>query len=203
MIAFAAAAGYLIGSLPTAGGLGRLWGVDLRRDGSGNPGANNARRLGGLKLAGLVLLVEGGKGAAAVMTGSAIAGDLGAVAAGIATVAGNVYNAWYRFQGGKGLGISAGVVLTLWPPVLLLCLAVIVVAVLITRSSGAATLATLVALNVFGVGWNLADWGNGWGIDRTQLLIVASLGITALIWRKHWRDLQIKRQPLAQHQEQV
>lgn len=203
MIALAAVAGYLIGSLPTAAGLGRLWGVDLRRDGSGNPGANNARLLGGLKLAGLVLLVEGGKGAVAVITGSAMAGELGAVAAGVATVAGNVYNAWYRFQGGKGLGISAGVVATLWPPVLPLCLAVIVIAVLITTSSGASTLATLVALNVFGVGWNLTEWGNGWGIERTELLVIVSLGITALIWRKHWLDFQLKKQSPARHPEQV
>jgi hypothetical protein len=38
--------GYLLGSIPTANGLARLRGVDLRKAGSGNPGVNNARRLG-------------------------------------------------------------------------------------------------------------------------------------------------------------
>lgn len=50
--------GYLIGSLPTADWLGRAAGVDLRRDGSGNPGANNARTLGGLGLGVRVLAME-------------------------------------------------------------------------------------------------------------------------------------------------
>lgn len=203
MTALAAVIGYMIGALPTAEALGRLWGVDLRRDGSGNPGANNALGLGGLKLAGLVLMVEAAKGAAAVLAGSAMAGDVGAVAAGIAAVAGNVYNLWYRFDGGKGLGISAGVVLALWPLVFPLCLGIIVITVLITRSSGKATLATLLALNVFGAAWFFADWGNSWGIERTELLVVVSLGITALIWREHWLDFQLKKQSPARHPEQV
>jgi glycerol-3-phosphate acyltransferase PlsY len=62
--------GYLIGSVPTALWLGKLWGVDLRRGGTGNPGANNARRLGGNTLALLVLIVEITKGLLAVVVGS-------------------------------------------------------------------------------------------------------------------------------------
>ena len=71
MIGLAAITGYLIGSVPTAVWLGKLWGVDLRRGGTGNPGANNARRLGGLPLAFLVLVVEMAKGMTAVAAGLA------------------------------------------------------------------------------------------------------------------------------------
>jgi len=52
----AAIAGYALGSLPTAGALARMRGIDLRAEGSGNPGANNALRTGGLILAAGVLL---------------------------------------------------------------------------------------------------------------------------------------------------
>ncbi len=62
MIALAALVGYLIGSMPTANVLAGLWGIDLRTSGSHNPGANNARRLGGPILALLVFVVEIGKG---------------------------------------------------------------------------------------------------------------------------------------------
>ena len=189
----AALLGYLIGTLPTAQTLGRLWGVDLRRDGSGNPGANNARRLGGFGLAGIVLAVEAAKGAVAVLVGLALGGDVGAVTAGVGAVAGNVFNLWYRFQGGKGLGISAGVISTIWPPALAICLGVIVVTVIATRSSGLSTLATIAALNLIGVGWWAFDWPNGWGIVRTDLLIVLAIGITLVIWRKHWSDWVVKR----------
>ncbi len=41
----AAILGYLIGSLPTAEWLGKLVAIDIRRQGSMNPGANNALRL--------------------------------------------------------------------------------------------------------------------------------------------------------------
>jgi len=47
-------------------------GVDLRRGGTGNPGPNNARRLGGLPLAFLVLVVEMAKGMTAVAAGLAL-----------------------------------------------------------------------------------------------------------------------------------
>ena len=41
----AVAIGYVIGSIPTAGWLGRLWRIDLRREGAGNPGTANALAL--------------------------------------------------------------------------------------------------------------------------------------------------------------
>ena len=59
-------------------------------------------------LALLVLVVEIAKGLAAVVAGMNIAGETAALAAGLGAVTGNVYNVWYRFQGGKGLGISCG-----------------------------------------------------------------------------------------------
>lgn len=193
MNAAAALIGYLIGSVPTAQTLGQFWGVDLRRDGSGNPGANNARRLGGLGLAGLVLAVEAAKGVGAVLIGQAVGGDIGAVAAGVGAVAGNVFNPWYRFQGGKGLGIAAGVLSTAWPAAVAICIGVIILAVVVTRSSGLSTLTTIAALNLLGLGWWMFDWPNAWGVGRSELLIILAIGITVLIWRKHWADWVVKR----------
>ena len=95
----AVAIGYVIGSIPTAGWLGRLWRIDLRRDGSGNPGTANALGTGGPALAATVLLVEMAKGASAALLGSMIAGEQGVVAAGLAAATGNLYNVWYRFSG--------------------------------------------------------------------------------------------------------
>ncbi|MGH8949653.1 MAG: glycerol-3-phosphate acyltransferase, partial [Acidimicrobiia bacterium] len=141
----AALAGYLIGSVPTAVWLGRLWGVDLLGDGSGNPGANNARRLGGYTLAVLILIIEIGKGLAAVVVGLVIGGESAALAAGVGAVAGNVYNVWHRFKGGKGLGISGGVILGLWPSVFPFVVVTLAVASALTRSTGIGSFVTLVA----------------------------------------------------------
>lgn len=107
--------GYAVGSLPigflvaqTAGG------VDLRRVGSGNVGATNVYRTGGLRMGLAVMLADVAKGAAAVLlAGSGVP----AVAAGVAAVVGHIYPVWLGFKGGKGVATASGVfgVLAPWP----------------------------------------------------------------------------------------
>lgn len=187
MTALAVVVGYLIGSIPTATFLGRLRGVDLRSEGSGNPGTANALRTSGAWLATAVLVVEAAKGYGAVTAGDWLAGDTGAVAGGLGAVAGNVYNVWYRFQGGKGLGIAFGVLAALWPAVLLPVLAVILLGIRISRSSGIASLGAMAALIALATLWWAYGWATG-GVRPTAQLIVLALGISAIIFRKHWHD---------------
>lgn len=187
MIALAGAAGYLIGSIPTAVFLGRLRGVDLRREGSGNPGTSNALRTAGGGLASAVLVVEAAKGYLAVMAGEWMADDAAAIAGGLGAVAGNVYNVWYRFEGGKGLGISFGVLAGLWPAVLLAVAAVLFVGMRLSDSSGVAALATMAALVVMAVLWSAYAWPTG-GIRPTGQLMVVAIGISVIIFQRHWRD---------------
>jgi glycerol-3-phosphate acyltransferase PlsY len=188
----AALLGYGIGSLPTANGLARLWGVNLRMSGSGNPGANNARRLGGLTLFLLVLLVEVAKGMAAVVVGLSMAGDLGAVIAGLGAVSGNVYNFWYSFHGGKGLGITLGVLLAAWPTVTPGALVILGIASAVTRSSGVGTLITLVCLVVATLTWERIGLGTAWGVEDLTTLLVLGLGIPLLLMRRHWADARAR-----------
>lgn len=193
MIVVSAVVGYLIGSLPTAASLARLWGVSLRESGSGNPGANNALRLGGPALGATVLLIEISKGLAAVIAGSALAGELGAAVGGIGAVAGNVYNVWYRFDGGKGLGISAGVLTGTWPTVLLPLVVIMIAIALPTRSSGLAAIVAIGALNGSALLWWLLGWPTGWGVTAGPLLVVVALGIGLTLWRKHRADSRVIR----------
>jgi len=179
--------GYAVGTIPTAVWLARARGIDLRQGGSGNPGANNARQLGGTGLAAAVLLVEIGKGAGAVIAGNALAGEVGAIVAGLGAIAGNVYNLWYRFKGGKGLGIAAGVMLALWPGGLLVMLATIAGGALLTRSSGKATLIALGMAMAGSVAWWMWEWDNAWGAPA-RLLPSLALGTVALIFPKHLTD---------------
>jgi len=188
MIFLTPVVGYLIGSLPTANGLARLWGADLRSAGSGNPGAANARRTGGFTLAAVVLLVEIGKGLLAVVVGLSMAGDLGGILAGIGAAAGNVYNVWYRFDGGKGLGISSGVVIGLWPTAFPVFLAVMITVVLITKASGIATLVTLATVVFLSFLWPAMDWEMAWGIDEVELLPLLGIGLTLVLMKKHLFD---------------
>ncbi|MGE0862378.1 MAG: glycerol-3-phosphate 1-O-acyltransferase PlsY [Vicinamibacterales bacterium] len=107
--------GYAIGSLP----IGYLMahsvsGVDLRRVGSGNVGAANVYRTGGVRMGIAVMLADMAKGAAAVLV---VGGGPAAVASGVAAVVGHIYPVWLRFKGGKGVATASGVfsVLAPWP----------------------------------------------------------------------------------------
>lgn len=184
----AAVAGYAIGSLPTAIWLGRLWRVDLRSGGTGNPGANNARRLGGNGLAILVLVVEVAKGVLAVVLGSALGGDVAAVVAGLGAVVGNIYNVWLGFGGGKGLSIAGGVLLGIWPVVFPFAILLLVATSALTRSSGRGALLTLLVLVVTAAVWERFEISPGWGVADPGLLFLGVTGISFVLLPKHWHD---------------
>ena len=150
-------------------------------------------RAGGLTLAALVLLVEIGKGLLAVVVGLSMAGDLGGILAGVGAVAGNVYNFWYRFEGGKGLGISTGVVVGLWPTAFPVFLAVVILATLISRSSGIGALVCLATVLILSFVWPAMDWEMAWGIDDVELLPILAVGLAVVLAPKHLQDA---RKPL-------
>jgi glycerol-3-phosphate acyltransferase PlsY len=196
MTAIAGVVGYLLGSIPTATLLARLRGVDLRREGSGNPGTVNALRTSGASLAITVLVVEAAKGYAAVLAGSWIGDEAGAVAAGLGAVAGNVYNIWYQFQGGKGLGISLGVLAALWPAVILPVVVAIALGAVVSRSSGIASLVAVAALIALAYLWLANEWPTG-GVAPSIQLIVLAVGIGLIISWKHWQAARVTS--LARH----
>ena len=193
MTALAPLIGYLVGSIPSAVALGRMWGVELRLEGSRNPGANNAMRLGGPVLAATVLLVELAKGLAAVRIGQFLGDESGAVLAAVGAVAGNVYNVWYRLEGGKGLAISGGVLLGTAPALLAPALAILVIVVIPTRSSGLASLAAIVTLDIGAIAGWVSGWSWGWGISPGPLLLLMTLGLTVILWPKHRREAWLRR----------
>lgn len=122
----AMAAAYLIGGLPFSYWVVR-WsrGVDLRLEGSQNPGATNALRVAGVRSGLVTLFLDVLKGVVAIVLARALAvpeSDLGAVA--LATVAGHAFPVWLRFRGGKGVAAATGAYLTLVPGALVVALAV-------------------------------------------------------------------------------
>ena len=177
-------AGVLVGSLPTARLIAHRAGIDLSR-GSGNPGANNARRLGGWKPAGLILLVEMAKGAGVVVGAFALVTDPTAVAAGIGVVAGNVYNPWHKLRGGQGLGATAGVLLAAWSTGLAIGLALIAIASKLLHSTYRGTIVTFAGLLVIATAARMI--GSPWGIDEGWIWLVA--GLSALILPRQIRHL--------------
>lgn len=114
------AVGYLLGSVPFGVILTRLFGAgDLRQIGSGNIGATNVLRTGRKELAAATLLLDGAKGAVAVVFARHFFPHLGAdgaMIAGAAAMIGHCYPVWLKFRGGKGVATLLGLSLALaWP----------------------------------------------------------------------------------------
>lgn len=122
LLAGAAAAGYLLGSISPAGFVGRRMGIDLRGRGSGNLGAANVGRVLGRRLGVVVALVDIAKGVVPAALFGSVAMTAGLVA-GFGAVLGHVTSPWLRGRGGKGVATAAGAILgshPAWAPVVLL-----------------------------------------------------------------------------------
>ena len=141
-----AALAYLLGSIPFGLVLTRLAGYgDIRSIGSGNIGATNVLRTGNKALALLTLLLDAGKGAAAVLVAEQFGPDMTAYAAAFAFL-GHLFPVWLRFRGGKGVATAGGILLAYaWPVGLAAAATWLVVAVLTRYSSLAALAAALLA----------------------------------------------------------
>jgi glycerol-3-phosphate acyltransferase PlsY len=114
VLVFWAVLGYLLGSIPFGMVIARLMGLgNLRNIGSGNIGATNVLRTGNKLAAVLTLLLDGGKGAVAVLAARAAGGDDLAQVAALAAMIGHCYPVWLRFAGGKGVATFLGIVLAL------------------------------------------------------------------------------------------
>jgi glycerol-3-phosphate acyltransferase PlsY len=138
---------YLLGSIPFGLLLTHLAGLgDIRKIGSGNIGATNVLRTGRKGLAALTLLLDLGKGLAAVLLASSFFGPDMAIFAGFGVLLGHMYPVWLGFKGGKAVATAGGVLLALnWQVGLAALAAWIVVAAVFRYSSLAAIAACLVA----------------------------------------------------------
>ena len=146
---FAALLGYLFGSIPFALLLTRPLGIDLRAAGSRNVGAANVLRTAGVAPAVAVMLLDGLKGAVAVLVARLMTGNLVVVTtAGLAAIVGHVYPAWLHFRGGKGVAASAGVFAMLAPYATAIAAVVFVATIVVTRFISAGSIAGALALAV-------------------------------------------------------
>lgn len=144
---------YLLGSVNTSVIVGKLYGIDIRKEGSGNAGLTNTLRTLGKRAALLVLTGDILKGVISIMIAKVIAPvltqdfmlgenimtmkivhtELSMQVAGIAVVLGHIFPVFFGFKGGKGVLTAITVLLMTQWQVGLACLGVFLVAVLTTR----------------------------------------------------------------------
>lgn len=172
------AAAYVLGSIPSA--LLVVWlmtGKDVRREGSGNVGATNAVRIGGIAAGILVTAMDVAKGALPVWAMSVLnPASVWLAAAMLAAVVGHCYPVWLRFAGGKGVATAFGAFVVLAPVPALAALGVWVVVLAVGRW---VSLASLVGAAVFPLLVSILEQ------PGPVLLVGVSLAAVLIIVRHH------------------
>jgi glycerol-3-phosphate acyltransferase PlsY len=183
---------YLLGSISWSVLLVRLLqGMDVRSVGSGNAGATNVMRAAGKKAGAAVLLLDVGKGIAAVAVPRSLdAPPVVVGGAAVAVVLGHVFPAFFGFRGGKGVATSAGALGTLSPVALALGLLVFVALVTWKRYVSLGSIVTAALFPVLAwvshrQGWT--EHGGGWtilaGALIALLVVIKHQGNLRRLWR--------------------
>lgn len=174
VLGLVALCGYLIGSVPFGLVITRALGLgDLRSIGSGNIGATNVLRTGNKAAAAATLLLDSGKGAAAVLIARALLGEEAAQIAGGAAFLGHLYPVWLRFRGGKGVATFLGTVLALaWPVGIAACAAWLLTALVSRISSLSALVAAAASVPL------------AWALGHADIMLLCA-GLAVLVFWRH------------------
>lgn len=177
---------YALGSLPFAVWIARMRGKNVLREGSGNPGALNVRRVAGWGAGLAVLVLDVAKGLAAVALPQAGNAGLKVVmAAGVAVVGGHCFSPLLKFRGGRGIATSGGMLLLLSPWVLLADFALGGLLMALARRPEPAALAMIFATPFF-----------FWAFEQSLAYLVFSLVLVAIVASKHGEEFGMLREAL-------
>jgi glycerol-3-phosphate acyltransferase PlsY len=173
---------YFLGTFPSALIVAKRGGIDVTKEGSGNPGTSNVVRLLGWKYGAVVFLADVLKGSASVALAWWVTGDrvtmLGFGCA-YAAVIGHTYPITRGFKGGKGVATGGGSMYVLYPLMsLVLCISWFV----LRKSTGKSSVASLVitiAVPIY-VGF--------FREDRWEL--AATLGLVAVVILRHLPNIR-------------
>ncbi len=181
-----AAAGYLLGSIPFGVILTRAAGAgDVRRIGSGNIGATNVLRTGRKDLALATLLLDAGKGAAALLIARWLFdSDVAAAIAGGAAFLGHLFPVWLGFKGGKGVATFFGLMIAAWWPLGLVAAALWLVTAALFRVSSLSALVASAATPVLSL-LPIAALGLPTPMPITLLAAFSAV----LIWVRHHQNI--------------
>jgi len=186
MILLSAIAGYLLGSVNTSLVVGKLfYKKDVRQYGSGNAGATNTLRTLGKTAAAIVVAGDLVKGILACLIGRWLAGEAdagvyaGEYLAGIMAVIGHNWPLSFGFKGGKGVMTAFAVALVLAPASALICLAVFIIVVAMTRYVSLGSM-------VGGAAFPLVTWIMG----EPLFLVLTALLLAILIVARHSSNIK-------------
>ena len=173
--------GYVFGLFQTGYIYGRMHGMDIRKNGSGNAGSTNALRTMGVKAGAITLLGDCFKCVIAVLVVRGIFASrcpeilpLLSLYAGFGAVLGHNYPFYLGFKGGKGIAATAGMILATDLRMAAVCLVVFVVIVAVTRY---VSLGSLVVTVLFLAGLVICGQMGEFGMAQNYLFEMYGVGL--------------------------
>ncbi len=137
--------GYIVGSIPTGLLVGRAFGVDVLKVGSGNIGMANVLRAAGKWPAALTMLGDMLKGFVPVVLARGITDNGWVIAAvALAAVIGACWSVFLKFKGGKAVATGAGTTIGLALPVGLVLFALWWIVALTSRYTSLAAIVLMI-----------------------------------------------------------
>ena len=178
----AAVVGYAVGAINPAAIVARIFGVDLRRTGSGNPGATNVTRALGPRWGVLVGVLDVLKGFIPAFAFGALVGQSAGEVAGLAAVVGHITSPYLKGRGGKGVATTLGAILGVQPLLAIPVLLAFGIGVAIWHRVGLGAVLGAIVLIISGI----VGWMTGW-TDESDMWFAVVLGV--LVLARHQRNI--------------
>ena len=179
----AAVVGYGLGAVNPAAIVARVFGIDLRATGSGNPGATNVGRALGARWGVVVGFHDIHKGFLPAWAFGYFVGQTAGEVAGLAAVIGHITSPYLRGRGGKGVATTLGAILGVQPLLAIPVLVAFGLGVAVWHRVGLGAVLGAVALIVIGI----VGWTVGW-TDESDMWFAVVLGMLVLF--RHQRNIR-------------
>ena len=176
--------GYLFGLFQTGYIYGKIHHFDIRKHGSGNAGTTNALRTMGVKAGAITLVGDYFKCVFAVLLVRAVFAakadmlPLLSMYAAFGAVLGHNYPFYMNFKGGKGIAVTAGIIIVTDLRLTAVCLLAFILIVVLTRY---VSLGSLVVSVMFLVGLIIKGQMGLFGMSHAYLLEMYGIGVLFVI----------------------
>lgn len=183
--------GYFIGNIETGYIFGKIHKMDIRNYGSGNAGATNTLRVLGAKAGLVVFLGDFCKSLIPCLVVRFIFRDNVSLSyiymlyIGLGVVLGHNFPFYLGFKGGKGVASTAGIILALDIRIAVICLAVFIITVAITRYVSLGSIFVMIIL--IGMSHFLVKFSYGFGEGASPMefrLLTAAVGLLSIFMHR-------------------